>query len=531
MKSDQPSSLLTRSAVLAGTALLVALPWPWALGLANASYLMVLGATIPFWLLLAALHEPEERPVFARIAVIAVATRVVAHLAVYGWAVSGGGPYLGPDSTMYYEGSRDLATRGFVVDGPAALAFGSYNSAHYYLFAAVRWLFGADLYGLQTLNSAVTAFAGPLFYSGWRSLGLRYAVAFGVGVAVSPSLVALSVNDLLKDPAIFGVTTIGIWSLLRLRRSASPWEAGALATLATVSLAYVRTSRFYVVAFLEVALLALLVAWWFSVRRPAHAGRSLRPAAAITATLLLVELLPALLGWPLTPQLLVAEMRHSVATPLMHTYAAGLVDARRTAVPVGEETDGAVPARRVPRANPGQPKREFTPAEDDLATRAPSASAPARRADSLGTGALRTAANTIRKLLGPFPWIAPPTWTPRTVLLGDYLLFPGVIVWYALFPVSLVGFGLIAWRSVHKRMAPVAVVALAVFGLLLVAQYLALNLSYRQREFFVPFLAGIALIALQSGAVSRGWKVAYGTYWALLAVMAMAHLAVRAALA
>ena len=53
----------------------------------------------------------------------------------------------------------------------------------------------------------------------------------------------------------------------------------------------------------------------------------------------------------------------------------------------------------------------------------------------------RLAANLIRKLLGPFPWVMPPSWDARTVLVGDYLMFPGMILWYLVLPLAVVWVG------------------------------------------------------------------------------------------
>jgi hypothetical protein len=543
MSAEHHDRMLRRGALASLAALGVALPWPWWLGFANASYLGILAATTPVWLLLAALHDADERATFLRLGAIALAARVVSHLAVFAWASAGGGPYLGPDSTMYYYESQALASRSLVIPGSPSEYFGSYDCAHYFVFAAAQRLLGADLYGLQTLNLSLSAFAGPLFYSAWRTLGLRHAVLLGVGVAVYPSLVALSINDLLKDPSIFAATSLGLWALVRLTRGApSGAEAAALAAIASVGLIYVRTSRFYVVAFLEAAVIAAVVWRWLRSGDLAAVWR--RPAAMVqpaALVLLLVEGLPALAGWPLTPQLLARAVTHSLETPQMRQYAAGLVDQaggdalERVPLLNGEERSAPAP-RRAGRpafegeglAAPRGPEAGFVSAETAPANEG-AVTAPALSGGIPQRG-VRMTVNGVRKLLGPFPWVPPPAWTPQTVLLGDYLLFPGMLVWYAVFPVALIGLAVVGWRTLRDGSIPLPLVALALFVALLMAQYLLLNLSYRQREFMVPFLAAAALVALERVQFGRAWRYGYGAYWALLAVMAVAHLAVRAAL-
>lgn len=525
--------LLARATILCAIVLVGILPLPLIMGFANGSYLAVLAVSLLLWGALTVLQEPADRITFVRIAVVAVAVRVAAHLAVFAWATSGGGPYLGPDSTMYFRESQVLADRAFEIDGTPALYFRSWDSAHFYLFAAARRWLNADLYGLQTMNACLSALAGPLFFSMWRTLGLRHAVLLGLGVAVYPSLVALSINDMLKDPSILGAATIGVWSLVRLTQPRTPAVTAALIVVGTAALAYTRMSRFYVVAFLEVAVLAAIAIRWLLGSSANSPRRS--PVTAILTVLLLVEVVPMLAGWPSNPRLLAGAVSHTLDTPLMRNYASGLVDYVRTARAESEPTEQAA-ARpgvvmddgRATRIVKGQVISEPMPA---LPVQAPAATPGAVDVKpSLAARVVSLAVNGVRKLLGPFPWVGPPAWTPRVLLLNDYLLFPGMLVWYAVFPVAVIGLGVVGLRALRGMTLPAPIIALGIFASLLMLQYLALNLSYRQREFMVPFLAGAALVALQYGPFPRIWRYAYGVYWLLLVVMAVAHLSIRSAM-
>jgi hypothetical protein len=522
------SARLPAASRLALGILALGLPLPYLLGLADASYLAVLAAWVPLAIILAALHGPQDRRTVLQIGAIGLAVRVVFHLIVFAWATAGGGPFLGPDSSVYFEESRLLAARGFAAEPNPVAFFGSYDCAHYYLFAAARRFFEADLYGLQTLNVALTAFTGPLFYSAWRQLGLQHPLLLGVAVAVYPSWVALSANDLLKDPSIVAATTLGLWGLVRMAGARGTTERIVLVALVVPSLMYVRMARFYVVAFLELALAGALVLTWVLGRRPR--GR-LRPGTGlIVLTIALVEVLPGFAGWPATPRLFAGAVTHTVATPLMRHYASGLLDR------------AAAPAASMESERPRPMVREQAARTDRSGERLPALTAatlPARAADASPAPEIptvagrlaRLAVNGVRKLLGPFPWIPPATWTPREILLNDFSLFPGMPVWYAIFPVGLLGLGTVAWRWWTGEARSFPLVALALFSALLLAQYLALNLSYRQREFMVPFLACAALLALQFGPPIRRWWRLYALYWVLLGLMAAGHLAVRAAVA
>jgi hypothetical protein len=60
--------------------------------------------------------------------------------------------------------------------------------------------------------------------------------------------------------------------------------------------------------------------------------------------------------------------------------------------------------------------------------------------------------------------------------------------------------------------------------------YLAVNLSYRQRDALFPLLIVLAVIAWDRVRQWRPWRWWYGAYWVALGLLATAHLAARARL-
>ena len=140
----------------------------------------------------------------------------------------------------------------------------------------------------------------------------------------------------------------------------------------------------------------------------------------------------------------------------------------------------------------------------------------------------RLAANLIRKLLGPFPWVMPPSWDARTVLVGDYLMFPGMILWYLVLPLAVVGLVLVPWQALRRQEFAYPLLALTGFVGILFAQYLTLNLSYRQREFMFPFLALGATFAFSQRTDSKWPGRFYGVYLLGLLAFAALHLMIRA---
>jgi hypothetical protein len=163
--------------------------------------------------------------------------------------------------------------------------------------------------------------------------------------------------------------------------------------------------------------------------------------------------------------------------------------------------------------------RAPVPAEEE---RSPAAAAPPE-----GSRLVRWATNGIRKLFGPFPWVPPPDWSPQTITLGDYLLFPGMLVWYAVLPIALASMLLLTTDALRGRAGGLAL-GLALFSAAMFGIYLLLNLSWRQREFMFPFLVLLSFAAIDR---LRAWpwsRYAYAAYWGGLVALAVAHTVVRA---
>ena len=443
----------------------VLLPLPWLAGVVSPRYLVSAALVAASAGGLALLVPRGSRRAFLGLFAIAWSVRLIAHPLLYAWAASAGGPFLGPDSTTYFNRALTLAANGFHTDGHPAMALGGYDCAPYYVFGALSRVVGPDLYALQTFNAALLALAAPLSYVACRRMLSDAAGVIGFTVAVYPSLVAIGINDLLKDPSAIAATMIVIWAFLELTPGRRLGPSIALAVLASVALAYLRMTRFYVPAFLEFGLGVALAVDIISTRRAP------RPSALwLVLVVAVAEAVPWRLGWPPSPLMIQAQARFALGSPELLHYSEGLA-----VHPV-----------------------------------------------------LALLFNPVRRLFGPFPWVPPPAVDARTITRGDYLLMPGVVVWYAVMPVAFAGMLIVGDRLRRGVQVPAAIVALAGFILPMLALYLTLNLSYRQREFMIPFLLVFAAVGYETLRNVSWWRRAYAGYWGLIAVGAAGHLAVRA---
>jgi hypothetical protein len=505
-----------RRAVWFAIASLIAVPIPAVLGLGSSSYF---GATLII-LAVAALgliaQDQDDRRFFGSLFCLGLALRLWALVAIQAWAVRSGGPYLGPDGTMYLERSLALAREGLQASAGLASPFQPYDSAHYLLFAAQIRFLDADLFGLQVLNATATALVGPFVFALGRIAGTRWAPALGLVAAVYPSIIAISVNDLWKDPVLIAGSVAGVWAVASGLWGRSGYAQWVCALVGGLLLAGVRASRGYVVPFIEVGFLGALAAQWVS-----HPAAPVRPRqwVVLGVAILVAEGLPASLGWPVSPAYVSAQVRHSLASPGMRFYATGLLD-RITS------TRGGPP--HIPSAVASGETHGTLAVPPASGERSAVATIPAN--DHWQSWRLMTihAANAVRRLFGPFPWVPPPSWDAETILRHDYLLFPGMIVWYALLPVGAVGAGRAAWLALRCRAVPPVVVVSSFFVTCLGAMYMALNLSYRQREFMFPFLLLTAVAAIDTLESRAFWRRAYLLYWALLLLLAIAHTTLRA---
>jgi hypothetical protein len=384
----------------------------------------------------------------------------------------------------------------------------------------------------------LTALTGPLVFGALRVLLPRYALPIGIMVALSPSLISFGITDLLKDPSVIASTMLALWAMAHLTHVRRPAFIGLLVVIAVFALSYTRMSRFYVVPFLAVAFMgSALVLRWLNGRSEIAVLRPPRVVAALAVIFLMAEVVPVRLGWPVSGVMVAGQVLQTIDTPAMRVYAKGMLD-RMSPGPTEAAAAPTIAPRSVNDIMQAFHSGRRTPsalAEVERAERArikkPAPLPVDRGAETLPRRVLRMSVNGFRKLFGPFPWVPPPSWDPELILTGDYLLFPGMLVWYAVLPLGLAGLAGLAWRTLVRRTPESLPLLIAGTTLVLFfSQYLVLNLSWRQREFLFPFLAVLACVA-----VERWWGVprfrrAYGAYWVLLALVATGHLLVRAML-
>jgi hypothetical protein len=449
----------------------------------NVSCWAVIGVLLLGVLAIALTESGCPRLVAVNLFAVAMAVRLIALVGFTAVALREGGPFLGPDSTGYLEGATQLVQRGFHLDAPAVVFFGTYDVAHYYVFAAAMRYLHADLFGLQLLNAGSTAFAAPLIYSIARRVIPAAARPVGLLVAIYPSLIALSTVDLLKDPSIVCATLLAIWTIVRLADARRPAAIAAISAAGACALLYLRTGRFYTFAYLEAAA-AAASAWLFTVRRRRPDLRW-TSAIALVLTFSFAEIAPTQAGWPTTPVLFASQVAHVLGTPEMFNYSRGLVE--------------RFARRHAPENEPA------------------------------GISLVSAAANLVRRTLGPYPWVLPEHWNFRYLQSGDFLLYPSMITWYALLPFTLLGFISIGRRLYLRERVGFARLFLWVFATVYFLQYLLINLSYRQREAMMPVLTLFAAVGVLRALRLARFNRWYGAYWGGLIIMAAGHLAFRAA--
>jgi hypothetical protein len=537
MRVERLPQAVTKAGYIAAIGLVLGLPLPLLLDVGDASYLLSFGLILVLAGLCTLGHDREERPIFLSLFAGALLLRFYAQIALYKWSIAGGGPFLNPDATLYLHRSLFLAADNFQHALTPALYFGTYDCAHYYLFAALIRFGGADMYGLQMFNAGLTALVGPLAYGAARIVFPRYALPLGIVVSLSPTLIAYGVNDLLKDPGVIASAMLAIWAIARLSRAERPAVQATLVLVAAAALAYSRMSRFYVVPFFGSAFIGAWV-----VTRLCNGASALqmiprsRFAISVVVIFLIAEIVPMRLGWPPSTVMVATEVVSTLDSPAMRVYAKGLFD---RAVPTQEDSGvkyappravndilrdfnrGARLPSALEAAQAVQREREL---ERELEQ-------PVKRSTQsvpLTHRLMRMAVNGFRKFFGPFPWVMPQSWDPKTILHSDVLLFPGMLLWYAVLPLGLGGGIFLLGQMLQRRKVQLPLlVAAGIVGVFL-AQYLVLNLSWRQREFMFPFLLVLAFFAVEQGWTKPLVRYSYAAYWTLLVLVAIAHLSVRA---
>jgi hypothetical protein len=289
----------------------------------NASC-VYLAVCIAFLAIAVALTESgAQRIISANLFVCAMLARVLTALVCYLLAFREGGPFLGPDSTTYFRMSSDLAARAFHLDTLPVVHFGSYDVAHYYLYAAAIRYFDADLFGLQIMNGGLMALAAPLSFGFTRLLLPRAAPVVGLAVALHPSLIVMPAVDLLKDSSILFATVLLIWVMLRLTAARSAAALLVFGVAGAIAALYLKTGRFYTFAYLEGAWVAAGLLMLLARRRIFAASAAIVVSAGI---FLAAETLPLRQAWPPAPVMVVNTVAFALGSPGLRHYAFGLFD-------------------------------------------------------------------------------------------------------------------------------------------------------------------------------------------------------------
>lgn len=488
--AGEPARVILGAGALVLVALLLV---PQLLPGVTHAYLRVMAAVMAAGALIALAEPARYRVTSLNLFVWALILRLLALTACYALSLHGGGPFLGPDSTTYYYEGVSLANAGFHLDVDPVRMYGSYDVAHYYLFAGVVRYFGADLFALQAMNAGLTALAVPLMYYIARLVFPSAALALGVVLVVHPTLVLMSAVDLLKDPSIIFGTALLVWGIFRMTTSERLSALVVFAVLVLAAGVYLRMARFYTFAYLEMALVGAVL-YMRAARTPVF--RRTAAAGIAAAVILTAEVVPARAGWPPSPVMVMSSVGYVLGTPAMSQYGLGLFD--------------RLQGRRFDER--GQPIEHYGPTSGPLA---------------LVGSAITFSANLFRRLYGPFVWILPTDWRFQALQAGDYLLYPGMVVWYALLPITIVGLCVTGSRIVNRTEMRFAMVLLWIFTAVYFAQYLAINLSYRQRDVMLPVLLVFAWTGFVWLRRDERWRVWFARYWIALALVAVLHLLVR----
>jgi hypothetical protein len=289
------------------------------------------------------------------------------------------------------------------------------------------------------------------------------------------------------------------------------WKLLAVAAVTGLILSYVHMSRFYPLFYLEIAV-AVTALLCLIRRQPI----SRRVAAAVLGTFLIAEAVPASAGWPVSPVAFAAAFAQATNADGLRFFSAGLLERMKSDAPQSHARP-RYQLREEDRVRLGMNRPTLRIEADE------------ERARTSSFGSLGWGVQIVRRMLGPFIWIAPPSLTARDLLAGDYLLYPGMLFWYSLLPWMAVGCAIVAW-ALLRGTTPFLLGAALIYVVLYLGQYLVINLSYRQREALFPLLVVFAAIGIDRFGRHRPALQMYGAYWLTLAAVAAGHLFVRARL-
>jgi len=558
------TSLLSRATPLLAIAWIVSLPVPYLLGWGNIATVTIPALSLLLALGLARTESHGDRRMFVSLFLVGYLLRFGAVVLIAG---ATGHPPLGPDSTTYLRESQLLAGNHLVTDtAPYAYnGFGTFDVAHYYLFALFIMVFGSDLVGLQLLNSALAALVAPLMFGWCRRVAGRYAVFVGVVLAVHPSLIVLASIDLLKDPSVMFFAALALWAVSRFEERRIGVTAAAFFAIAIAGLTYLRMDRFYLVAYAE---LAVLISGVLFLRHALSKREVIARSLPIVLLFVVVEAGPFAVGWPPSPVLVYQDIENilrnqpgllglsrdtlrnssTVETPSstaipFESHTAQVVGAQAVVTVEGRSAGSgrALAAFNMPSpasSTDSTMVRTYDPvmaeaAAGQTATPSPSPT-PERLPERLGSSWMArivvVLADSFRRLFGPYVWVPPERWDLDWILRSDLPLYPGMVVWYAGLPLFAIGVGVTVIRAVRGLERRASLVTLAIFLLFYFLQYLVLDLSYRQRDTMLPFLAVFGLMGLYRLLRSRRFLAVYRLYWVVLLLIAVGHSVVRAAL-
>ena len=200
----------------------------------------------------------------------------------------------------------------------------------------------------------------------------------------------------------------------------------------------------------------------------------------LLGAILVSEIVPTAFGWPPPSAMLAAQITHVTSTPAMQN-------------------------------DPG-------PVEEDLIG-----------PDAPGWlwVAARPAVGAARRIFGPFIWVPPAKWDLRYLLLADFDLYADTLLWYLLLPPIVVGLIFAVRLLLLDPRRELELGALAIFVAIYLAQYLVINLSYRQREDVFPFALAFVPAGIGWLRSARHGRLIYGTYWTFIGVMAVAHVLLK----
>ncbi len=491
--------------------LLLTLPIPALLG-KGTSYFGIVAAIALVMAAIVLSEEPKHRRILAQLSAIAFAWRWVLLLGFGALEESAATVVLGPDGYGYFQAAAEIVDQGFVLPRPSYEYFATFDTAHMYVFAMVVRLFGASLFVLHVFNTAISTLIAPLTYAWVMRVAPACALPSALLVTAFTSITYFAAVDLLKDPSVITALTLAIWALGRLcSGQLSMARLAALGLTATASLAYIHTSRSYPLFYLEAGVLVTGVALALRRRLPPP-----RATVAVLTVLLAAEGLPMAAGWPPTPVFFMASVNQFQSVDAVRYFSAGLLE--RLKSPSGAE-----------RPRPTYRLREFEGMPGTSARTTLQVEVEENQARTTSFGSVGWIVQIVRRMLGPFVWIAPPAFEARAVLAGDYLLYPGMLFWYALLPWMALGTAIVAWGVVRGH-TPFMVGVVGVYCTLYLAQYLVVNLSYRQRDALFPLLAVLACIGIERAGLARWARWSYLVYWIALVSVAVAHLVVRSRL-